>query len=648
MSKSSFMDLSIDCGSIRNSTAPDGREWVGESGPEFLLLGQSSRRSARPSADPPVPYKNSRISATEFRYGFPVNPGQKILRLHFYPASYHGFETWIDYFTVKAGHFTLLRDYSASLAARTLGLKFTIGGYSINSMEDLGMFRHRNEDTSHFLKPGKAHRVNHLVVLRMKCKNIPAFTAPAKIYLTSWKTGAGSPVSQMYYNFTWKIPVDSGFRYLIAETQANVLIWIGDVGIPIYKDYIVMKVGDREGCKYDLLIGLKSIDEVVLGLLHELEIFKLSNHENSLAPKNLMLLPGSRNLIMEIFSRAFVSRNSIIRGGKRADQSDSVELSCLCFSLAEIKLATENFNHSLVIGTGGFGKVYKVSIPGVPGIVAIKRLNSYSRQGAVEFWTEIETLSELRHIHLVSLIGYYNEHSEMILVYQETSRVHYKLWRKGSLLPCFRECMADGDVCAIVDPRLQGDISSNSLRKFVKTVDRCLNQLPKRRPTMAQVVSSLEQAIEKHQNYDKGERDSGRVRKSLSGWPRKAVWSRDTTKQTTWKIMSKEDTKRQPLSNSLNVFTNHELMIIKKNYRKGPLIGGGGLGNLYKGLLSEDVKKGLLPIPVSVKAYDARLNSQDQGEWMVEVIFLSQFSHPNLVKLIGYCCEDVHRVLVYE
>jgi serine/threonine protein kinase len=31
-----------------------------------------------------------------------------------------------------------------------------------------------------------------------------------------------------------------------------------------------------------------------------------------------------------------------------------------------------------------------------------------------------------------------------------------------------------------------------------------------------------------------------------------------------------------------------------------------------------------------------------------EVIFLEQLSHPNLVKLVGYCCEDDHRVLVYE
>lgn len=31
-----------------------------------------------------------------------------------------------------------------------------------------------------------------------------------------------------------------------------------------------------------------------------------------------------------------------------------------------------------------------------------------------------------------------------------------------------------------------------------------------------------------------------------------------------------------------------------------------------------------------------------------EVDFLGQLRHPNLVKLIGFCCEDDQRLLVYE
>ncbi|KAK4491489.1 hypothetical protein RD792_002239 [Penstemon davidsonii] len=91
---------------------------------------------------------------------------------------------------------------------------------------------------------------------------------------------------------------------------------------------------------------------------------------------------------------------------------------CRCFSLAEIRLATKDFSDAFFIGKGGFGKVYKGFIDNRQKIVAIKRLKSNSKQGKREFWAEIETLSELRHVNLVSLIGYCNEQGEMILIYE--------------------------------------------------------------------------------------------------------------------------------------------------------------------------------------------------------------------------------------
>ncbi|KAJ0698016.1 putative protein kinase RLK-Pelle-CrRLK1L-1 family [Helianthus annuus] len=96
---------------------------------------------------------------------------------------------------------------------------------------------------------------------------------------------------------------------------------------------------------------------------------------------------------------------------------------CRQFTFSEIELATQNFDESLVIGRGGFGKVYRGTITCGEVLLdaAIKRLESTSNQGAVEFWAEVEMLSKLRHCHLVSLIGYCNEEQEMILVYEYMS-----------------------------------------------------------------------------------------------------------------------------------------------------------------------------------------------------------------------------------
>ncbi|KAI3455926.1 hypothetical protein Pfo_012589 [Paulownia fortunei] len=104
------------------------------------------------------------------------------------------------------------------------------------------------------------------------------------------------------------------------------------------------------------------------------------------------------------------------------------------FTLTEIRAATNNFDESLVIGVGGFGKVYKGEID-ESTLAAIKRSNPQSQQGLTEFETEIEMLSKLRHRHLVSLIGFCDEQNEMILVYEYMANGTLRSHLFGSDLP---------------------------------------------------------------------------------------------------------------------------------------------------------------------------------------------------------------------
>ncbi|CAK9187758.1 unnamed protein product [Ilex paraguariensis] len=106
--------------------------------------------------------------------------------------------------------------------------------------------------------------------------------------------------------------------------------------------------------------------------------------------------------------------------------------------------------------------------------------------------------------------------------------------------------------------------------------------------------------------------------------------------------------RRSSAANPLIVFTFEELKTITGNFRQDHMLGGGGFGNVYKGFIFENVREGLDPIPVAVKVHDGDNSYQGHREWLAEVIFLGHLSHPNLVKLIGYCCEDEHRVLIYE
>ncbi|KAF8095941.1 hypothetical protein N665_0320s0068 [Sinapis alba] len=92
----------------------------------------------------------------------------------------------------------------------------------------------------------------------------------------------------------------------------------------------------------------------------------------------------------------------------------------LQFDFKVIEAATDKFSISNKLGQGGFGKVYKGSLPN--GLqVAVKRLSQTSGQGEKEFKSEVVLVAKLQHRNLVKLLGFCLEREEKILVYEFVS-----------------------------------------------------------------------------------------------------------------------------------------------------------------------------------------------------------------------------------
>ncbi|XP_058736474.1 receptor-like protein kinase FERONIA [Vicia villosa] len=255
----------------------------------------------------------------------------------------------------------------------------------------------------------------------------------------------------------------------LAEEKADVIRWSGGNKIPVHKDYAVTmdtQQGSSQIERVNLTIKLQRLPKDMYTIyrdvkLNGIEILKISDNNKNLAgsisksvdlsnkfstesPKKfkitttigdaialssiVLIIVGGVTIfwlrVIVVGIAIFWLRGrfqnfieGIVPKTKNQGSSSLPPHFCRYFTLEEIKAATNNFDDVSIIGVGGFGNVYKGFIDrSTP--VAIKRLKQGSQQGANEFMNEIELLSQLRHIHLVSLVGYCNDDTEMILVYE--------------------------------------------------------------------------------------------------------------------------------------------------------------------------------------------------------------------------------------
>ncbi|WOG97907.1 hypothetical protein DCAR_0417248 [Daucus carota subsp. sativus] len=86
-------------------------------------------------------------------------------------------------------------------------------------------------------------------------------------------------------------------------------------------------------------------------------------------------------------------------------------------TFAHLLEATNGFSANSLIGSGGFGDVYKAQL-GDGRVVAIKKLIHVTGQGDREFMAEMETIGKIKHRNLVPLLGYCKIGEERLLVYE--------------------------------------------------------------------------------------------------------------------------------------------------------------------------------------------------------------------------------------
>nr|VDD64020.1 unnamed protein product [Brassica oleracea] len=88
-------------------------------------------------------------------------------------------------------------------------------------------------------------------------------------------------------------------------------------------------------------------------------------------------------------------------------------------------------------------------------------------------------------------------------------------------------------------------------------------------------------------------------------------------------------------------FTYKDLFIATKGFKNSELLGRGGFGKVFKGILP------LSSIPIAVKkiSHDSK---QGMREFLAEIATIGRLRHPDLVRLLGYCRRKGELYLVYD
>ncbi|XP_059642249.1 probable receptor-like protein kinase At2g23200 isoform X2 [Cornus florida] len=331
-----------------------------------------------------------------------------------------------------------------------------VGGVNVTPNNDT-LLRSWVPDDDYLFQPDTAKKSEFYSGLILSTNK---YIAPDFVYKTAKEMNIDSSRGFDFFNITWRLDVNKKARHFVRVHFCDIInatlknfkfnlyadgkfsqVIIPQLAAPSYFDYVV----DSDSSGYmNISVGPRSDSVNKTAFLNGVEIMELMKEDDP-SKRHLFIIIGAvfgglaffvLSLMVVLFWRMRCRKakpNESVHwpmvplyGGSSYDQITERTANGsivphfylgLKVPMAEILYATNHFDNKLMIGEGGFGRVYKGTLrSGMK--VAVKRSHPHHGQGISEFQTEIMVLSKIRHRHLVSLIGYCDEGSEMILVYE--------------------------------------------------------------------------------------------------------------------------------------------------------------------------------------------------------------------------------------
>ncbi|PWA82359.1 protein kinase superfamily protein [Artemisia annua] len=376
--------------------------------------------------------------------------------------------------------------------------RINVGGLKLTPFNDT-LWRTWVNDEDYLVIKSSAKNVATSLVPNYQKGGASKEVAPANVYMTAKEMNRGNLTVNSEFNLTWGFPVDKGIgvKYFVRlhfcdivsmsinqlyfNVYINGLLAYKDLDLslltfrvlasPFYADFVVDSVSSGV---LEVSVGPSELSTSLTknAILNGVEVMKIVDPVSRKVwskKKNVWVLVSlivggtivTCGVILAIFV-LFKSRNKsrtkkqgesngwtplrVYAGSSRSKSSEGTHnVTRLKIPFVDLQSGTNNFDKNLIIGSGGFGIVYKAILRDNLK-VAVKRGVPGSRQVNLGEWAV--------------------------------------QWQRKGLIK------------RIVDPRIADQIKPESLKKYGDTAEKCLADYGVDRPTMGDVLWNLEYALQ--------------------------------------------------------------------------------------------------------------------------------------------------------